>query len=86
MLGKFFQDKRGKVVVWQAPNMYLWGWIVFTIAGRLFETGKTHELISTLAFVSIIIWSYLEITDGVNYFRRSLGATVLTLSILSRMS
>jgi hypothetical protein len=79
---KIWRDKKGNVVIWQSLNRWLIGWAVLTTVS-LFFNGKTADVFSGAASVSLIVWSVLEVTKGVNYFRRALGLVVLILSIAS---
>lgn len=76
-MDRFFKDKHGKVVIWQMPNVLLWIWIVLIIAERLASHSRLGEGLSSLATVVLFCWAYLELTDGVNLFRRCLGAIVI---------
>jgi hypothetical protein len=76
-LTKFFKDSRGSIVLWQWPNVWIYGWAFFGVLARLFSSGIVatgSRVVSTLA---LIVWAFFEITEGVNYFRRLLGAIVL---------
>nr|WP_223805582.1 hypothetical protein [Pseudanabaena sp. UWO310] len=44
-------------------------------------TGKVNSGLSLLAFGALFTWAWLELFDGVNYFRRLLGLLVLLLAI-----
>jgi hypothetical protein len=77
-----WRDKHGDVVIWQMPNLFLIGWAVLTFVSLLF-TGRISDIISWAGMILIIIWSLLEIAQGVNYFRRALGAVVLILILLT---
>jgi hypothetical protein len=44
------------------------------------EAAKGFDLTGS-AF--LIVWSYYELTSGVNYFRRALGAVFLCVTIYS---
>jgi hypothetical protein len=79
---KIWRDRRGHVVVWQTPNASLIGWAVLTMIS-LFLNGTAANIFVWLGMASIVIWSLLEMTKGVNYFRRILGAVVMLLVILS---
>lgn len=46
-----------------------------------FTGGVFHELGVTLFTASLLIWAYLELTAGVNWFRKLLGGVVLTLML-----
>jgi hypothetical protein len=81
----FYTDKRGKVVVWQNPNLPLWTWIVASVLTHLFNAGKLHALLQLIAFGALFAWAWLEIFQGASYFRRALGVVVLTYSVISRL-
>ncbi|MEY9929829.1 hypothetical protein ABH926_004469 [Catenulispora sp. GP43] len=80
----FWRDADGKVVIAQAPNIPLIGWLVFAalawISGGHWRSGA--------GFVSsafLFTWAYLELTQGVNYFRRLLGLVVLAVVVGSHL-
>lgn len=83
----FFKDKQGRFVIAQAPNMPLIGWFIFTMLDLLWRSSppKIHSLFDILSFGFIFTWAWLEITDGVNYFRRTLGLFVLVIVIYYRL-
>jgi hypothetical protein len=61
-----------RFVIVQFPNAPL---IVAFIAG---ETGKhthgsSHAYASAVSYLAFAIWAYLELVEGVNWFRRLLG-------------
>ena len=67
----------------QAPNLPLIVMILAALVGRVVEEGSEVNRGADAVFVvSLSIWSYLEVVDGVNAFRRVLGiagfAVVLT--------
>jgi len=82
---KFWKDKHGKVVLWQSPNLPLWVWFGGTILGKLLPAGSLKSLAEIIAFGAIFTWAWLEISQGVNYFRRTLAAVVLAASLYSRL-
>lgn len=79
---KFWRDKNGDIVVWQTPNIPLIGWAVLTIL-CLFTSGKLSDIFGWAGDASLVIWSVLEITKGVNYLRRVIGLVVLLFAIAS---
>jgi hypothetical protein len=79
---KTWRDRRGRIVLWQRPNVWLIGWLVLTFISLLF-TGRRSDVFSWLGSASLIIWSLLEVFKGVNYFRRALGLLVLAMSVMS---
>jgi hypothetical protein len=74
---RFFQDKSGKVVVGQAPNLSISCWIVLKIVMLFLPGGHTKTGFGHLADAVLFVWAYLELFDGVNYFRRVLGFVVM---------
>lgn len=80
---KFWRDKHGDVVIWQAPNAFLIGWALLTLVSLFLNSGNVADIFSWLGTASIVIWTLLEIFKGVNYFRRTLGAVVLILILIS---
>ncbi|HUP26649.1 MAG TPA: hypothetical protein VM124_03335 [Candidatus Limnocylindrales bacterium] len=82
---QLFTNKNGVLVLMQAPNVPLWGWIIATLAAHLFGVGKLRSLFEAIAYGSLFTWSYLEITQGINYFRRILGIIVLVILIINSL-
>ena len=79
---QIWKDRRGNIVIWQMPNIWLIGWLVLTFLSLLFS-GRQADIFSWLGSASLIIWSLLELFKGANYFRRALGLLVLALSLTS---
>jgi hypothetical protein len=79
----FFKDKQGRIVLFQAPNSPLICWFILVILDFFWSSNqpKIHYLFHMLRFGFIFTWAWLEITSGVNYFRRALGLLVLILAI-----
>jgi hypothetical protein len=63
-----------RFVIVQFPNAPL---IVAFVAGEIgkHSHGSTHADASSVAYLALGIWAYLELVDGVNWFRRLLGLT-----------
>jgi hypothetical protein len=81
-LQNFFKDKTGRVVLWQRPNLPICGWAVFKVLAFLTHGDLRYgcQLVSTGFF---LMWALLEITKGVNYFRRLLGFGLLAMVVAS---
>ena len=79
---KFWKDDNGKVVIMQAPNYPIYIWIVLKVVGH-FTSGQVATIFSRLAAATLIAWCLMEIFQGVNYFRRSLGLIILIFTALS---
>ncbi len=73
---RIWKDKHGRVVIWQTPNAWIIGWAALTTLS-LFFIGRTADIMSGVASVSLVVWCLLEILRGANYFRRFLGLVVM---------
>jgi hypothetical protein len=62
--------KRFPVV--QFPNLPL---IVAFVAGEVarYTPGSIHAYARAVSYLALAVWAYLELTSGVNWFRRLLG-------------
>lgn len=76
-IGKLFKDKYGNLVILQKPNAPLWAWIIFKAMSLLLEMGQVRSGFEQLSMTFLFIWSYLELTRGVNYIRKLLGLVVI---------
>lgn len=80
-MDRIWKDKRGRVVIYQRPNIWLIAWAVLDIVA-IFAPGKSIPGYAWDAgAVALVIWCLLEIVRGVNYFRRALGLVVLLMII-----
>ena len=66
----------------QKPNALLITAGVGFLIGR-FTTGIFHKLGITLFTATLIIWSYQEITSGINWFRKLLGGVILIAILIN---
>lgn len=48
-----------------------------------FTEGNVQKAGKTLFISTLIIWSYQELTTGVNIFRKILGGMVLTMTLIN---
>ncbi len=83
---KIFKTKGGKIVIWQFPNIPIIVWGVSLVITKIFNEGTIHTLASTISFGAIFTWAYLEIFQGVNYFRRALGIVVLAVTLFGKIN
>lgn len=72
-----FRDSDGKIAIVQMPNLPSIVWIVSSLLKLVFTTGIENTVLNALAFGSLFTWAWLELFQGVNYFRRALGLSVL---------
>ncbi|MBN3922100.1 hypothetical protein [Nostoc sp. NMS4] len=85
LIDKTFRDSNGKIVLAQMPNPPLILWIVASLLTLVFTTGKINTVLDFLANGSLFTWAWLELFQGVNYFRRALGLAVLIGMIAYRI-
>lgn len=84
-LDNFWKDKHGRVVIWQSPNPLLWIWFISMLLSHVLPYGQLNFAAALVAFGALFAWAYLEITQGVSYFRRALGVAVLIYLLLSHL-
>ncbi len=62
----------------QKPNVPI---IIATVGFLVshFSTGMLQVVGETVYIIAIIIWAYLEISSGINWFRKLLGGVVLLI-------
>lgn len=77
-----FEDKSGKMVYGQIPNLPIIVWAAAKVLTLMPWTGPIQPILGALAFGALFTWAWLEIFDGANWFRRILGITVMTLILL----
>ena len=82
---KLFKDRKGKIIVWQTPNIPLIGWALFSVLTHVLPVNKWQIAVGYISFGFIFTWAWLELTQGASYFRRILGIVVLTASIHARI-
>jgi hypothetical protein len=77
---KIWRDRRGNVVIWQRPNIFIIAWVIITVV-TIFTTGTVSNVLWYISAAVLAIWALLEIFRGVNYFRRFLGVLVALIII-----
>ncbi len=85
LFNKIFRDSNGEIVLAQTPNLPLIVWIVATLLKLVLTSGKISIGLEALAFGCLFTWAWEELFQGVNYFRRALGLTVLIWAIASKV-
>jgi hypothetical protein len=84
LLDKCFRDEDNRVVLVQQPNVLILVWIISTLLEKI-ASGNLEKLCSLVSFGALFAWAWLEIFQGVNYFRRALGILILVLTLYSRL-
>ena len=77
LFDKFFRDRNGNIVIAQPPNPPLILWGVASLLKLIFTHNLTNIALDLIAFGSLFTWAWLELFQGVNYFRRLIGFVVL---------
>lgn len=77
LVDKTFRDDDGKIVLAQMPNLPIIVWIVTSLLSLILTSGKINTVLDVVANGSLFTWAWLELFQGVNYFRRALGLAVL---------
>ena len=74
---------RGYTVA-QFPNPPLWVALAAFIVALLAGDGSTvDDLARAVLYLALTIWAYEEAANGVNGFRRALGAVALVLIMIA---
>jgi hypothetical protein len=85
LFDKTFRDSEGNIVIAQPPNLPILVGITATVLNLLVKNGNIHTVLDAIGFGSLFTWAWLELFEGVNYFRRALGLIVLIGLIASRL-
>jgi len=80
--GHFFKDRGGKVVIGQAANPPLLAWFILSIINYFAHSAS----IAWLAIAFLFTWAFLELYQGVNYFRRLLGLIVFVSLLVTHFT
>lgn len=80
---RMFENAEGKIILAQVPNVPLIGWIVFSILTQINILQEYSTGFSMLSRAFLFVWSYLELTEGVNSFRKILGLGVMCVLLVS---
>jgi hypothetical protein len=73
-----FRNPNGHVVIWQAPNLPLWIWIICAIF-ELPLRGLPQSVLAMIGTAALGIWGVQEAKSGDSRFRRLLGVAGLVL-------
>jgi hypothetical protein len=85
LLDRFIRDKKGHIAIWQFPNVPLLGWLVCRLA-TLVVAGSLEHTLKYVGTAFLLVWAYLEITQGASYFRRVVGLLVFIGTLVSNMN
>ncbi|WP_445635142.1 Glycine/betaine ABC transporter [Nostoc sp. DSM 114161] len=85
LVDKIFRDSNGNIVIAQPPNPPLILWAAASLLSLVLTTGKINTVLDVVANGALFTWAWLELFDGVNYFRRGLGLAVFIVIIASKI-
>jgi hypothetical protein len=79
---KCFCNDEGKLTIAQFPNLPILLALFFIACGFIPGLNSDFKtIVSYLASSFLFVWAYLEIAQGINYFRRALGTIVMIILI-----
>ena len=73
MVDWFFKDKHGRWGIAQWPNALLMLWVILLLINFVLHNRSVGLVENAVLFT----WAYLEMTEGVSRFRKTLGAVIL---------
>jgi len=85
LFDRTFRDSDGNLVIAQMPNLPILVWLAATALKLLFTSGNLYTGLDALAFGSLFTWAWLELFQGVNYFRRALGCVLLFSALAAKL-
>lgn len=86
LFDRTFRDDEGNLAIAQKPNLPAIVWGTATLLSFLPLPSVVVAALNLLAFGAIFTWAWLELFQGVNYFRRSLGLIVFVLIFGTKLS
>ncbi|MGB3614572.1 MAG: hypothetical protein WBA10_12335 [Elainellaceae cyanobacterium] len=86
LFDRVFRDDDGNIVIAQFPSPPLLIWLTATGINLLPTSGNIETFLDALAFGTLFTWAWLELFQGVNYFRRSLGLITLIVLLASKLT
>lgn len=76
-INRIFRDSEGRIVIAQPPNLPILVGLVAAFLQPVLPNGEIRAVFELIAFGALFTWAWLELFQGVNYFRRSLGLITL---------
>lgn len=77
LFDRTFRDSQGNIVIFQMPNLPILVGIGAIILQLILPSGKLQTGADLVAYGALFTWAWLELFEGVNYFRRAVGLVVL---------
>lgn len=85
LFDRTFRDGEGNLVIAQKPNLPILVWGAATLLQLIGFDGKIQAGLELIVFGTLFTWAWLELFQGVNYFRRSLGLIVLISLLVPKL-
>jgi hypothetical protein len=82
LFDRTFRNDQGDLVIFQKPNLPILTAVTAILLKFIPLEGNFQSVVDVFAFGALFTWAWLELFQGVNYFRRSLGLLML-LAILA---
>ena len=86
LFDRTFRDETGAITIGQPPNLPLIVWLAATLINLLPTSGNVETFLDALGYGALFTWAWMELFQGVNYFRRSLGLVALLALLASRLN
>jgi hypothetical protein len=85
LFDKTFRDDEGQLAIAHKPNLPILVWLT-AMGLRFLPLNDTLQAgVDALAYGVLFTWAWLELFQGVNYFRRALGLVVLLGAIATQL-
>ncbi len=84
LFDKTFRDNQGHIVIAQPPNLPLIVAVTAFLLKQVISNDSLYLIIDIIAFGSFFTWAWMELFQGVNYWRRTLGFLALSAIIFAR--
>lgn len=85
LFDKTFRDSSGNIVIAQPPNLPILVGLTATLLQFVLPSGNLQAGLDLVGFGAWFTWAWLELFEGVNYFRRALGLVALVAIIAFRL-
>ncbi|MFE4106641.1 hypothetical protein [Almyronema epifaneia] len=85
LFDRTFRDDEGNLAIAQKPNLPILVWLAATLLKQLPTNDNLQVVLAAIAFGALFTWAWMELFQGVNYFRRSLGLMALLAAIASQL-
>lgn len=86
LFDRTFRDSSGNIVIAQPPNLPLLVALTATLLQFVLPSGNLQAGFDLVGFGAWFTWAWLELFQGVNYFRQALGLVVLVAIIAFRLN